>query len=148
MNRYVYVGSAYATNFSQVIQILDTEEGMPTAPIEGVSGVWVDATGNTTVQVGWKAFQSWQPNGTSVYVFVELTDEDHLVIARTRLRKELDDAVEWLNFHPLHYKHDLGIATSEEEAKLLAYKQYFVALGEVNNQPGYPASINWPVIPF
>jgi hypothetical protein len=148
MNRYVYIGSIYNTNFPLVIQILDTESGFPTTPVEGVAGIWVDATGNTAVQVGWKALQSWQPDGTGVFVFVEPTYEDHVVITSARIRMELDNAIQWLTFHPLHYKHDLGIATSAEEASLLAYKQYFVALTEVENQPGYPSTINWPVIPF
>ncbi|MFJ2389894.1 tail fiber assembly protein [Pseudomonas koreensis] len=147
MNRYVYIGYRYTTSFPVVIQILDTEQGLPTTPVEGVSGTWIDATGNTTVQVGWKAVESWD-NGFSVFNFVELTYEDYLVIAPVRIRMQQEDAIQWLVSNPLQYKKDLEIATPAEEAALLSYKQYFIALSEIKSQSGYPAAINWPVAPF
>ena len=42
---------------------------------------------------------------------------------------------------------DLGEATPEEEAKLLEWKRYRIALIRVPNQPGYPLEITWPVVP-
>lgn len=42
---------------------------------------------------------------------------------------------------------DLGEATPEEEAKLLEWKRYRIALIRVPNQPGYPKVIDWPVPP-
>jgi hypothetical protein len=59
-----------------------------------------------------------------------------------------EDAIQWLVSNPLQYKKDLEIATPAEEAALLSYKQYFIALSEVKDQSGYPAAINWPVAPF
>ncbi|MGN4047500.1 tail fiber assembly protein [Pseudomonas sp. SM4] len=147
MNRYAYIGYVYTTNFPVVIRLLDTEGGLPTTPIDGVSGTWVDATGNATVQVGWKVVESWD-NGFSVFSFVELTNEDYLLIAPARIRKEQEEAVQWLISNPLQYKKDLDIATPAEEAVLISYKQYFVELSEVKNQSGYPVAINWPVAPF
>ncbi|ANI62172.1 hypothetical protein PGR6_45990 [Pseudomonas sp. GR 6-02] len=64
------------------------------------------------------------------------------------MQKRLDEAARWLMFNPLQYKVDLGVATPADEAVLLAYKQYVIAVSEVKNQPGYPSTINWPAAPF
>ena len=42
---------------------------------------------------------------------------------------------------------DLGEAAPEEEAKLLEWKRYRIALIRVPNQPGYPLEITWPAVP-
>ncbi|PZW76592.1 virus tail fiber assembly protein lambda gpK [Pseudomonas sp. 2848] len=42
---------------------------------------------------------------------------------------------------------DLGEATPEEEAKLLEWKRYRIALIRAPNQPGYPTEIDWPAPP-
>jgi Caudovirales tail fibre assembly protein, lambda gpK len=47
----------------------------------------------------------------------------------------------------LQYKVDLGIATPADEAYLLAHKQFCIAMTEVNKQPGFPTTINWPELP-
>ncbi len=47
----------------------------------------------------------------------------------------------------LLYKIEAGVATPADEAFLVANKQYIIALSEVNKQPGFPATINWPVAP-
>ena len=47
---------------------------------------------------------------------------------------------------PLQDAVDIGEATPEEEAQLLAYKKYRVALNRVKNQKGYPKSVEWPVL--
>jgi len=42
---------------------------------------------------------------------------------------------------------DIGEATPEEEALLVKYKQYTTKLTRIEQQPGFPASIDWPVAP-
>ena len=53
-----------------------------------------------------------------------------------------------LTYNPFDYKKDLGIATPDEEAALLAFKQYVIAVCDYKNQPGYPYTIIWPTVPF
>ncbi|WP_242672099.1 tail fiber assembly protein [Stutzerimonas kirkiae] len=48
---------------------------------------------------------------------------------------------------PLQDAVDLGDASAEEEAALLAWKRYRVALNRIEQQDGYPATIEWPVNP-
>ncbi len=144
MNRYVLVPIVYQVPYQTVLQVLDTEESMPVTPPDGVSAMWVDATGNTTVQVGWKAQFSFDAG----WVFTELTYEENLSMAAAYMRLRFDSAARWLMFNPLQYKVDLGLATASDEALLMAYKQYCVTVSEVINQPGYPSTIIWPVAPF
>ncbi|WP_415765402.1 tail fiber assembly protein [Pseudomonas sp. ZB1P45] len=144
MNRYVLIETAYKTTYLIVIQVLDTEEAMPTTQPDGVTGSWLDVTGDTTAQVGWKAEYFFDRG----WVFAEPTHEEYLILTSGRMQKRFDEAARWLMFNPLQYKVDLGLATPADEAVLLAYKQYVVAVSEVKNQPGYPSTINWPVAPW
>lgn len=48
---------------------------------------------------------------------------------------------------PLQDVVDLTIATAEEESALTAWKQYRVALNRIEQQTGFPHSIDWPVPP-
>lgn len=48
---------------------------------------------------------------------------------------------------PLQDAADLGVATEEDVASLKRWKQYRVALNRIEQQPGYPASIEWPAAP-
>jgi len=48
---------------------------------------------------------------------------------------------------PLQDAVDLGEATPADEALLLAWKQYRIAVNRVTQQPGYPAAVNWPERP-
>ncbi|WLW59810.1 tail fiber assembly protein [Achromobacter sp. PD1] len=48
---------------------------------------------------------------------------------------------------PLQDAVDLGVATEEEDAKLLAWKRYRVALNRIEQQPGYPSDFVWPERP-
>ncbi|WP_213937525.1 tail fiber assembly protein [Pseudomonas sp. dw_612] len=141
MNRYVFVPTEYQSPFPRVSHILDAEE-MPTTYPDGLFGQWIDVTGNTTVQVGWKA------DYVGGWVFSELTYQDYLNLAVRNTNQLFSAANSWLMFNPLQYKVDLGVATPADEAALLAYKQYYVAISEVKNQSGYPQTINWPVAPF
>ena len=42
---------------------------------------------------------------------------------------------------------DLGLATSAEEAELLAWKNYRVDLIRIDQQAGFPGEIDWPSSP-
>lgn len=48
---------------------------------------------------------------------------------------------------PLQDAVDLGMATEEEAASLLAWKQYRVALNRIQLQEGFPHTFTWPVSP-
>lgn len=52
-----------------------------------------------------------------------------------------------LRIAPLQDAVDLGDATAEEEAQLLAWKRYRVALNRVQQQEGFPQDVAWPVKP-
>lgn len=56
-------------------------------------------------------------------------------------------SVSALRIAPLQDAADLGIATPEEEASLLAWKQCRVNLSRIEQQAGFPDSIEWPVAP-
>ncbi len=58
------------------------------------------------------------------------------------LRQVADNAIE-----PLQDAVDLGMATPEESAMLLAWKRYRVELSRVPTQAGYPDEITWPAPP-
>ncbi|WP_445179570.1 tail fiber assembly protein [Pseudomonas sp. McL0111] len=145
MNRYVLVGTVYKTGYQVALQILETEESMPTTLPEGVSDAWwYDITGYTTDHLGWKVFQLDEEG----LLFVEPTNDDYLKITTARMQERFDVAFRWLMFNPSQYKADLGIATPVEVTALIDYKRYCIAVSEVKNQPGYPSAINWPIAPF
>ncbi|SOE50872.1 Tail fiber assembly protein [Orrella dioscoreae] len=52
-----------------------------------------------------------------------------------------------LRIAPLQDAVDLGTATEEETAKLLAWKRYRVELNRIEQQDGYPRTIGWPTPP-
>ena len=137
MNRYALIESVYKQNYSVVVQLVDSEE-YPVVP-----GSWIDVPQDAAVQVGWLA-----QFATFGWVFTEPAFEDYVRLATARMQQRFDGAAQWLTFNPLQYKVDIGVATPADEAALLAYKQYVVSVSEVKNQPGYPATINWPVAPF
>jgi len=51
-----------------------------------------------------------------------------------------------LRIAPLQYALELGEASSEEQSALLEWKRYCVALNRIEQQPGYPLEIEWPVL--
>lgn len=71
--------------------------------------------------------------------------EDHLdqVLAETATRRAVADSA----IAPLQDAVDLDVATEAEAAELTAWKKYRIALNRVPDQPGYPATIDWPVPP-
>ncbi|VVM50818.1 tail fiber assembly protein [Pseudomonas fluorescens] len=140
MNRYALIETVYQQNYYVVTQLVDADD-FPPFPENG-GGSWIDTAG-LAVQVGWLAqFQTFQ------WVFTEPDYEAYVRLATARMSERFDKAIHWLTFNPLQYKKDIGTATPDDEAALLSYKQYFVAVSEVKNQSGYPSIINWPIAPF
>jgi hypothetical protein len=68
-------------------------------------------------------------------------DAEHAMARYLELRQMAD-----FKAGPLQDAVDLGEATPEE-AQLLAWKRYRVALNRVPQQPGYPGTIDWPPEP-
>lgn len=52
-----------------------------------------------------------------------------------------------LRIAPLQYAVTLGSATDEDTANLKLWMQYSVAVNKVSAQPGFPVTIEWPVVP-
>jgi hypothetical protein len=114
---------------------------MPVVPADEPWSSWQDYTGNTTAEPGMKMVWGMGPT------FVPTTALERETINQGRIQTRLQAAQSWLMFNPVQYKSDLGTASPAEEATLLAYKQYFVAVTEVKNQTTFP-KLNWPVAPF
>jgi hypothetical protein len=108
--------------------------------------VWVDVTALPKIDYSWNAV-----NTDGVWTF---TDSDmwgqpsqlsnQLRSART---PRLERANSTLASSALAYKVELGLATPADEAALLAYKQFFIDMSNVNKQPGYPLTVTWPEVP-
>lgn len=69
-------------------------------------------------------------------------DAEHAMARYLELRQMAD-----FKAGPLQDAVDLGEATPEEEAQLVAWKRYRVALNRAPQQPGYPGTIDWPPEP-
>ncbi|MFJ3316107.1 tail fiber assembly protein [Herbaspirillum huttiense] len=52
-----------------------------------------------------------------------------------------------LRIAPLQDAVDLGDATAEEQSKLVAWKQYRIALNRVTQQETFPQAVTWPTSP-
>lgn len=52
-----------------------------------------------------------------------------------------------LRIAPLQDAVDLGDATAEEKAKLVAWKQYRIALNRITQQETFPQAVTWPTSP-
>lgn len=140
MNRYAL--TLTVMGYTVVLQVLDTEGEAPASPAAEPNAGWRTITGNDAVQPGMK--MQWGPGGEE---YLEMTAAEQELFTNGRMQQRFDDAKRWLDFNPLQYKLDLGVATPADEAALVAYKQYFIALSEVKNNAVFPQII-WPVAPF
>lgn len=52
-----------------------------------------------------------------------------------------------LRIAPLQDAHDLGESTETEESLLISWKRYRIALNRIEQQPGYPVDVDWPMSP-
>lgn len=73
------------------------------------------------------------------------TAEELAASAHVKRCGHLRDAA--IRIAPLQDAVDLAIATPEEEAALLAWKQFRIDLNRIEQQSGFPQSIDWPVPP-
>jgi hypothetical protein len=65
------------------------------------------------------------------------------VVAESTKRRAVADTA----IAPLQDGVDIDDATAAEVSLLKAWKKYRVALNRLPEQPGYPATIDWPVVP-
>jgi len=65
------------------------------------------------------------------------------VVADLAQRRAIADAA----IAPLQDAVDIDEATTDEEGRLKLWKKYRVALNRLAEQPGYPATIDWPAPP-
>lgn len=141
MNRYIL--TIAAMGYTLVLQVVDTDGDAPPVPANEPNAGWRNMTGDVTAQPGMK--MEFGPGG---WIFTMTTPAEQQAILKDRMQQRFDDATRWLTFNPLQYKLDLGSATPAEEAALIAYKQYVIAISDVKNQSGSLIDINWPVAPF
>jgi hypothetical protein len=126
-----YRGTVYstATGAAQALEVLgDLPEGVTVLKWPGPFHVWL----NGAWQLDQAAQQAAQAAETVAGVLMER--DSRLSIAALRIA-------------PLQDAQDLGEATSAEEAALLSWKRYRVALNRVEQQGGYPHVIEWPSPP-
>ncbi|ORL66668.1 hypothetical protein B7H17_04870 [Pseudomonas putida] len=116
------------------IDIRDPADGRVSLP--GLE--WVDPPVSGVGVIDWS-------QEITAEVKAELAAEQHLaqVVAETASRRAMADGA----IAPLQDAVDLGIATPEESAMLLAWKRYRVELSRVPAQTGYPDEIDWPAPP-
>lgn len=99
-------------------------QGLTLTPWPGPYHVWSGEE--------WKLDVAAQTEGQKVQAFAK---RDQLLSEATARISPLQDAV------------DLGEATAAEEASLKKWKQYRVAVNRIDQQKGFPASIEWPPMP-
>ena len=108
--------------------------------------VWVDVSALPKIDYSWNAvntdgawtFSDSDPWGQPSWLSIQL---------RSERAPRLDRANATLASTALPYKVELGLATPADEAGLLAYKQFFIDMSNVNKQPGYPLTVTWPELP-
>jgi len=123
-----------------VIQLTESEQGVPVPPTPYV--YWVPVPDGGAVQLGWRA------TFNEVWTFAPSTEQELRDAAALRKWELLNAASAWLQLNSLQFRVDLATASPQEQALLVAYKQYCVDVSDIDKQAGYPAIINWPVAPF
>lgn len=69
------------------------------------------------------------------------------VLAQTLVERNQRLVVAANRIAPLQDAVDLGEIEPAEEASLLAWKRYRVALNRIEHQPGFPDRFEWPISP-
>lgn len=88
-------------------------------------------------------YQLWKDGEWKLDIAAEIEGKKAQVLAkRDQLLREAATRIS-----PLQDAVELGEATATEEASLKKWKQYRVAVNRVDQQPGFPASIEWPSVP-
>lgn len=88
-------------------------------------------------------FYVWQSGAWQLDAAAQAADQ------MIKVRGERDSlmATAQLRIAPLKYAADLDMATEPEKSGLLAWMRYSVDLNRVEQQPGYPLVVEWPVPP-
>ncbi|MHC8308198.1 tail fiber assembly protein [Pseudomonas sp. GT1P32] len=115
----------------------------------------IDATGNPQVfrqpvRVIWHGllpppgdYYVWRDDGWQLDVVAQKQAKVVQVLAERDGRL----GVAQMRIAPLQYAANLEMATEQEKEALLAWMRYSVDLNRMEQQPGYPFTITWPVSP-
>ncbi|UUQ66354.1 phage tail assembly chaperone [Pseudomonas fuscovaginae UPB0736] len=131
MKKYARITNGKVDNIYETVN--DITEEFP------AGGLWVLVSEGTWVDYGANAV-----NNGGVWSFSGMPLQDGAEVYKQRY---ISNTYFMLERTALQFKSDLGIATAAEEAELIAQKQYILALRDVNKQPGFPLTVNWPVAP-
>lgn len=110
--------------------------------------IWAEVTNNPEVQLGWVATKTDGVWTFAEYVPPPPTEQELIAKAQQQKWQLLNNGAYWLLLNSFQYKADTGVATPEEQAQLLAHKEYSIAVSDIDKQPGYPANIVWPTAPY
>jgi hypothetical protein len=88
-----------------------------------------------------------QPEGTSESTPATGNSSPEELAATVQAKRDQLMQRATLRISPLQDAKDLGVATEQEEADLLSWKQYRIALNRISQQPGYPQEVAWPTEP-
>jgi hypothetical protein len=89
------------------------------------------------------AFHDWDGNAWALDPEAQHASE--LAQKLTQRDERLSSAS--MRIAPLQDAVDLGEATEQEQMLLRAWKRYRIELGRLEQQPGFPLSIEWPLSP-
>ena len=120
-------GTVYSTATGQAVAfdtLGDLPEGLTLNPPPDQFYIWADGA--------WKLDEVAQVADKTIKV---KTDRDSRLAAAQ------------LRIAPLQYASDLDIATEQEKSALLAWMRYSVNLNRVEQQPGFPLTVDWPLSP-
>ncbi|MDF0605375.1 tail fiber assembly protein [Neisseriaceae bacterium TC5R-5] len=101
------------------------------------------------IQAGLQAGQRLAANKKGQPVLLDAlppTPEELAAQAQAELTRRIQMAT--FAIAPLADALELGIATEEEQASLIAWKRYRIELSRMPQQPGYPTDIDWPTEPL
>lgn len=79
---------------------------------------------------------------------IDADAQEHATIAQVVSLRDALLSSAALKMAPLQDAMDLGEATADEQEQLRVWKNYRVQLNRVEQQPGFPNSIEWPEHPF
>lgn len=139
MKTYAHVYNGF------VIELFSTDQDITT--LFHPSLIWVDVTDQPDVAPGWAAEQVDGEWIIGPYVPPPPTHAELLAAATSTRDSLLRLANDRLIIQPLQFKKDLGLSTTEEDAALLAWKQYCVDVRNTEAQPGWPGVVIWPDLP-
>jgi hypothetical protein len=110
-------------------------------PLPNENGEYPDdpQVGETTGSIDWSQLitQAMKEQAEAARALAEVVAEN------ARLRAIADTAIA-----PLQDAVDIDDATEAEIVLLKNWKKYRVALNRLPDQPGYPVTIDWPVVPI